>query len=562
MPGAGRLAGELGIPRPVAEVLIGRGLADPSAAADFLEPRLASLSPPEAIAGMPETADAVESALRSGRRIAVFGDYDVDGVTAAALAASVLRRLGGDVRVFLPLRAEEGYGLSAEALRRCVEETGADFVLTVDCGIRAEDRVREAAGRGIDVVVTDHHDPPENLRPAGPVLNPKLGAPAGAESLSGVGVVFKLAHALVARARRRGDPAGSEIDLRQELDLVALGTVADVVPLLGENRVLVRHGLRRLENTPRIGLRVLIEKAGIRPPFRTHHVGFGLAPRLNAMGRLDDATASLRLLEEEDADVAGEIASRLEGKNRERRELEETVTRQAEEEIARVYGDRRPAGIIVGRRGWHPGVVGIVASRLARRFYLPAFVLSLDDEGMARGSGRSVREVPLVDRLRECGDVFERFGGHPMAAGVTLRADRIGEFRRRFEAAVSRRTDPAELAPTVRVESVVRIDDLSMDLLEEMEKLRPFGSGNPEPVFGLRDVRAFDVRPMGREGRHVRLRIRDDCGEIGAVAWNRDPADFASDRLDVAVRIRADTYRGPGEIRLEVEAVRPAGRRA
>src|SRR4051794_29631601 len=368
-------------------------------------------------------------ALDSHERIVLFGDYDVDGVTSLALLAEMLRGYGATPELFLPLRMEEGYGLSRQSVERCLQQYRPQLLIAIDCGTASENEISELKNRGVDVIVLDHHEPKSRLPDCVAIVNPKAESASPFHYLCSVGIVFKLCHALL-KTRPLAD-----FDLKSKLDLVALGTVADIVPLVEENRMLVQRGAIEIERTMRIGLKKLMQVAGVRPPISAHHIGYQLGPRLNAAGRLSTAEKALRLLLTNDEDEATALATELDQQNRTRQEVEKEILAAAVETIDKRFDPARDAGIVAGARGWHPGVLGIVASRIARKYHRPTIVVGFDENGAGKGSGRSIEGLNLVDALTRCAAddcAIEKFGGHEMAAGLAIREENFERFTEVF----------------------------------------------------------------------------------------------------------------------------------
>lgn len=559
--GVAALARDLDLPLPIAAVLSARGHAN-GPVEPFLNPRLSDLADPDSLPNMPLAVERLWGALDRREPILVFGDYDVDGVCSCALLVRVFRALGGQVEPFIPNRMAHGYGLSVGALQECLDRRKPALIVTVDCGTGSVEAVRLARAHGVDVIVTDHHEPDGETAEALALVNPKLqpGHPAGL--LAGVGVAFKLCHALVKRGLALQKPAARTIDLRTHLDLVAVATVADVVPLLGENRILVSHGLRRLNTAPCVGLRALIEAAAIKPrPLDCHHIGFMLGPRLNAAGRLGGAEAALGLLLTDDPAVAAQRAQELEAANRERKDIENTILTEAREDIEAASVHGTPYGIVVGRPGWHIGTVGIVASRLVARFGRPAVVLGLDQEGRGRGSCRSIEALDVLDALRECEDVLVRFGGHKMAAGVEIEAAHLAELQDRFNQACRRLLDGKDLRPVQTVDAWIGLGDADARLIAALNRLRPLGTGNPEPTWGVRNVcLASPPRRVGKDARHLKLQVAKGGSQVAAVGFNLGEFEVPDGELDIVFQIRENWFNGRGAVELEVADMRPAAK--
>ena len=553
------LAREIDVPRPVARALVARGIVDAADAERFLNPRLSNLSDPLRLPGMPQAVERTWEAVCGGQRIVVFGDYDVDGVTGAALLVTVLRRLGASAVPVLPNRVEDGYGLGVDVLCRCLEEHDPQLVITVDCGTGSEDAVRAAAERGVDVIVTDHHEPQAVTTSACAVVNPKLGDDPATADLAGVGVAFKLCHGLVKRGLAEGSPRVAGVDLRDWLDLAALGTVADVVPLVGENRILACHGLRFLETTASPGLCALKEVAGVRGTMDTYHVGFMLGPRLNAAGRLGSAEDALALLLCADAGEAARLARILDEANTERKRIEQTILDEAVAELDRQVAERPRAGLVVARPGWHVGTIGIVASRLVERYYRPSIVIGFDEDGIGRGSGRSVADIDLVGALGECGDLLETFGGHKMAAGLTIGRSQLEGFTTRFNDVCESLIPETGLTPTACFDDWLSPGEADSRLLECTLKLRPFGMGNPTPVWGIGGARVVGVpRVVGKGGEHLKMTIAAGGSEWDAIAFRMGDRDVPDGPLDVLFRLEENTFRGRTTLQLNVQDFRPS----
>jgi single-stranded-DNA-specific exonuclease len=542
-----RLGRELGVARFVAELLVRRGLHEPAAAERFLQPQLKSLGDPFTLPHMDAAVARIFAAIDGGERIVLYGDYDVDGVTSLALLVRVLRAFGAKAECFLPSRADEGYGLSAEGVARCMSEHAPQLLIAVDCGTSSVAEIAALQAEGVDVVVLDHHECKDALPQCVALVNPKLAAEY--HYLCSVGLVFKLAHALLKRRALAG------FDLREMLDLVALGTVADLVPLIDENRILVRRGLLQLDRTKWVGLRALIDIAGLQPPFKPADVGFGLGPRLNAAGRLGTAQDALELLLTEDPSRARTLAIALDQQNRERRSVEDDVLRQAEAQLAEWFQAERDAAIVVGAPGWHPGVVGIVASRLQRRHHRPTLVIGFDENGIGKGSGRSIPGLSLVAALAHCGSWLERHGGHEMAAGLTLREANFLQFREAFRQCVSGLLCAEQLQPIQQLDVELALGELDYELLAAHESLQPFGMANPQPVFVARGV-TLVFAPRVMKDKHLSLMLRQGRDEHRAVWFGAASEALPRQPWDVAFTIERNEWQGSVSAQIQVKAVR------
>ena len=497
---------ELGVSSAIGQVLVRRGLGDPPRAHAFLAAE--EEHPPSAFRGVDEAVELILAHVRGGQRITVHGDYDVDGICSTAVLVRALRRLGGDVDSYLPDRASDGYGLNAHTVRRLAAR-GTRLLVTVDCAITAVQEVAAATELGMRVLVTDHHAPrADGVLPAATIVHPALcGYPC--PELCATAVAYKLAQALFLATGREAD------ELREDLDLVGLATVADVVPLVGENRTLVRRGLRALAATRKPGLRALMAVAGVSPGSVSERaLGFALAPRLNAAGRLRRADAGLELILTESPQRAREVAVELDRANGERRQLQRRILFQAEAQLAQ-QGER--TAYVLAAEGWHAGVIGIVASRLSERHRRPVVLIALE-ERRGKGSGRSIEGFDLLAGLRACAEHLLRYGGHRAAAGIEIERQRVGPFAAALCAHATRVLAAEDTIAVERVDAVVGGDELGMDLAEELQSLAPFGRGNPPVSLMVAEATFRDCRPMG-EGKHVRFTVHSRGARTRAVAF-------------------------------------------
>jgi single-stranded-DNA-specific exonuclease len=501
-----RLRRELGVSGPLAQVLVRRGMAEPSLARSFLD--ASEEHSPELFAGIGDAVEAILRHVREGKRITVHGDYDVDGVCSTAVLVRALRELGADVDFYLPDRASDGYGLNVDTVRRLAAR-GTQLLVTVDCAVTAVQEVAAAHALGMEVVVTDHHSPrADGELPQAPIVHPRL-CGYQCEDLCATAVAYKLAQALYAALGR------DTRELRGDLDLVALATVADVVPLTGENRTLVRRGLRALAATTKPGLRALMAVAGVDPSTVAERaLGFALAPRLNAAGRLYRADAGLELILTSDPQRAERIAQELDSANHERRQIERRIRFEAEAQMAEL--GERPAYVLAGE-DWHPGVIGIVASRMVELSGRPVVMIALDAD-TGRGSGRSVESFDLLAGLTACGGSLLGYGGHRAAAGLQIERGRVGEFAAALSAHADNVLHPEDLVPVERVDAIVGGPELGMELAEELASLAPFGRGNPAVSLMVADAVFADSRPMG-EGKHARFTVESQGARARAVAF-------------------------------------------
>ncbi|MDX1622402.1 MAG: single-stranded-DNA-specific exonuclease RecJ [Gemmatimonadota bacterium] len=551
------LAGALRVPVPIAELLVRRGLDDVEKARGFFEPSLDRLHDPFLMRDMEAVVPRIERAIAGGETIVVHGDYDVDGITATALLVRYLRWRGAEALYHIPHRIEDGYGLSmagVEAIRR----RGAGLVITCDCGVTAVDEIDAANRAGIDVIVTDHHEPGARLPEAVGVLNPKRAdATYPDRNLAAVGVAFKLCEALE-RAAGRGRET-----LLGGLDLVALGTVADLVPVLGENRILIRHGLDRLARTRNLGLRALLERtelSGERPS--SWQVGFVLAPRLNALGRMDVAEQGVALLLTDDPAEAERIVGRIERINASRRATDRELLAEALETIEATCDPESERAIVLAGEGWHPGVLGIVASRVVERFHRPTILISLDAEGRGRGSARSVAGFHLLEALQACRRHLDACGGHRAAAGLAIRREAVEPFRRAFLDYAAKTLRPRQLVPSLTIDLEVDLGAVDRRFHRAMEAFAPYGPGNPEPVLAIRGVspRGYP-RIVGED--HLKMVVADGGRTLDTIGFNLggllQELDFHRGSLRIACRLRENTYLGRATLQGRLVDVQVAG---
>ena len=539
------LAAALGIRLPAARVLLARELGDPEAARRFLDPSLADLHPPGALRGMQEAVARLRRAIAGGEQILIYGDYDVDGTTSVVILKKAIEMAGGAAAFFIPHRLRDGYGMRTDVVEKAAAE-GVKLIVSVDTGIRAAEVVRRANELSIDVIVTDHHLPEAELPPALAVLNPNRPDCAYPDkNLCGVGVAFKLVQALLASLE--WPPGKLQRVIESFLKLVAIGTVADVVPLMGENRIIVKHGLSGLGDVRNPGLRALLDVAGFtggRVPSATS-VAFRIAPRINAAGRMDTANAVIEMFLTADPARARVLAEQLHTLNGERRQAEAEVTQQIVEECERVPIEDGQRALVFAADNWHRGVLGIVASRLVTRFHRPVFVLSRDPEdGRTQGSGRSIPPFHLLQALEAMPELFERFGGHRQAAGVTLASDKVDEFRARFNEYAAARLTLADLAPQLEIDAVLELREIDDRSVAEVLRLAPFGCGNPAPLFAALGAEVAGP-PVVMKEKHLRLMLRQNGRTLMVKAWNfveRVAELQAGARVDVAFTLEDDAY--------------------
>ena len=586
-------------------------------AADFLEPRLANLHPPEEISGIPAAVERLQAALEKKEQIVLYGDYDVDGISSLALLCRVLRALGGRVDCFIPERAGEGYGLSMAGVERCLKTFQPTLMVAVDCGTNSLKEAQLIRERGADLIVVDHHelasttnwgqatnlDKKTTLKSdttikqavkicsLTPILvNPQLAdchvAPqsslkqtiqsncttpeepshfvqsplpleGGSERLHyhylcSVGLVFKLCHALL-----KTFPA-QPLDLRNYLDLVALGTVADIVPLIDENRILVRHGLKQLATSQWPGVQALVRVSDIKPPYTSIDIGYRLGPRINAAGRLASAEEALALLLTDDPLEAAALAHGLDVRNCERQEVERSVTLEAEVLAAAAFAITPRKSFVLGRPHWHPGVVGIVASRISKRWHRPTLIIGFDEEGRGKGSGRSIEGFSLVTALEQCSHLLEAFGGHAMAAGVTLQELHLEKLQETFEKVAHASLREEDLLPPLKIDAEVDLREINETWLTAQERLGPFGTANPQPLYVARSVRPAK-EPRVLKEKHLRLEFASSRGGfLAAIFFNGAIDPLPEPPWDVAFTLERNTYQGRTTVQMQVVALRKA----
>lgn len=570
------LAATLKMPPSISRLLLARGVGEPGKAEAFLAPDIKThISDPYAFPGVREAVDRLWAAFREKFDILIFGDFDADGVAAAAIMSTALRRMGGRAEVFLPVRASDGYGLSFAALDRCFAERGGPphLLLTVDCGVSSVDEVAYLKRLGVEVIITDHHEPGSELPTADVIVNPRLGAPAGAAELCGAGVAFKIAHALVDTGRRNGwytgAPLGGEL-----LVPAGLATVTDVVPLTGENRVLVWSALKHWRRFAGPGLRALLSRAAQATVSEPDADTFGyiLGPRINAAGRMESAMAAYELLTTGDKDRATELAAQLEGLNGRRRGIEERIILAARRQCGldrggAAYGE--PALVVggegahAGEEGWHPGVIGIVASRLCEFSGRPAAVVSFNADGCGRGSVRVGEGYHALEALRAAGATLDRFGGHERAAGFDVKPGAFGLFKRLFNEACAAQSAGASPRRSLTIDGWLDTGDLSYDFYREQQRMAPFGHGNPTPRWGLRGVVLRDAKPIGSNGAHLQLTFKRQNRLLPRAVWFRNGCPVEKLRahsglFDVVFELRENFFGGVSNVEISVIDMAPS----
>src|SRR3954454_13046035 len=555
---AAELAASLGIAPIVARLLCQRGFSDPEIASRFLNPSLDHLHDPMALADMGVAIEGVLAAIERRERIAIHGDYDVDGVTSTVILRRALELLGADVMHFIPERLRDGYGLQPASVDRLHAE-GVALIISVDCGIRGADAARRARDLGVDLIITDHHEPDVELPPAFAVINPKRRDCTYPDKyLAGVGVALKLVQALCRKAQRESWLPGF-------IKVAAIGPLADVVPLVGENRVIAKLGLDLRSRGPhKVGLRALLDVSGLTgKTIDSYHIGFMLAPRVNAAGRMSTPDIAARLLlavDETRAEEVRQLAQQLDGENVRRQEEEAGILAAARKVVQSDPEIGARSVLVVAGDGWHRGVIGIVASKLVDAFHRPAIVLSLED-GVAHGSCRSIPHFDMLAALEECASLFIRFGGHKQAAGLTMEASRVRELRSAINDRAYLLLGPEQLMPRLRIDSDLGFRGITAQVAAGIASLAPFGAGNPKPVFAARRVEVIDG-PRKLKERHLKMSLRQDGRVFRAVAWRsaekHDQVTVSRSAIDVAFSLEQNQYNGETYVELTLADIRPA----
>ena len=501
----------LELPPAIVKILLNRGFDSPETVEKFLNPQLSDLQDPFLLHGMDKAMERVTKALLANEKIVIYGDYDVDGITATSLLYIIFNKLGAQVDYFLPNRLVEGYGLSVDGINE-VKKQGADLIITVDTGINAIDEVAYANSQGIEVIITDHHEPREILPEAVAIVNPKQEKCQFNEELSGVGVAFKFAQAVYKSLGQ------NEADLHEHLDLVALGTAADIVPLVGENRVLTRFGIPQISRTTKPGLKSLTFVSGLMgKDISTGQVVFVLAPRINAIGRLGDAKDAIRLLSTRDEKVAQEVARRLDDDNRKRKRIDEETLNEALAQLEEIADLENDKAIVLAGEGWHLGVIGIVASRIVERYHLPTVMISLKD-GVGQGSARSIPGFHLCEALNKCEDLLLQYGGHKYAAGLSIESKNVEEFRKKFIEVSNSELTADDIQPKLKIDMEIELSEVTDDFMELLEKFAPFGPQNMRPVFLTRNCEIIG-RPSVVGNNHLRMRVRKGSTVIDVIGF-------------------------------------------
>ncbi len=550
-PEAADFARELGVTRSLANILWNRGICTKEAAEVFLQPEKQPFYDPFRMKDMDKAVARIVKAIDDEEKIMVYGDYDVDGMTATTLLVHNLRALGAEVDFYIPHREKEGYGFNLPALQS-IADSGVRLLVSVDCGIASVDDVAAMAGK-LDIIVTDHHLPGAKLPPALAVLNPhREDCPYPDKNLAGVGVAFKLCQALWQEIHGQS--------YAQDLEIVALGTVADIVPLVGENRKIVAAGLKKMRHSSFVGMRALVEVSDIRDEeLNTGHVGFRLAPRLNAAGRIGSARKGVELLLTRDSAEAESLAMELDMLNSQRQTIEQEILAKAEAELAGVDVNNLPAIVVAGEK-WNPGVIGIVASRLVDKYYKPTIIFSQQEDGICKGSCRSIEGLHMYEALNACREHILQFGGHSQAAGLSVRVEELENFKRAFAEVAASTLTPADYVPKVKVEMELPPEEVTFELVDELAKLEPFGMANPKPLFGVRGIRGRAPQAIGKEGQHLRFQVGAENAPLTALLWNR--SDYVgiinSEVIDMVYSPAVNEWQGNCSLQCMVDSIAPA----
>ena len=547
---------ERGLSELVTTCLVNRGIVTTESTDTFLDPRLRSLSDPMVLPDIRLAIDRLFLARERNEPVVIFGDYDVDGVTSTAILTEVFTTLGWRCSQYLPHRRDEGYGLSQAGVENCLARHPTALLLAVDCGSTAVEPIQWLNSRGVDVLVLDHHQLSDPLPPALALVNPLRSPEAGIAPFCSAGLAFKLAHALVKNGREAGLSGFDTYNLKPLLDLVALGTIADLVPLVGENRVLVHAGLERLDATARLGLQALKRVARTRSPMGVYEVGFQLGPRLNAAGRLETAEDALRLLLCDRETEAQSLAEVLDQQNRERQDVEKRIAQEALERVRNRFDPQRDLVIVEGDASWHIGVVGIVASRVLREFHRPTLILG-GDGTVWRGSGRSVSGFDLAAALRDCTDLLEKHGGHAMAAGLSIDPARLETFRQRINDLARERLRPEHLQPEVRIDAAIPLRALSLPVVGDLRRLEPFGIGNPVVQLAVRGL-THARSPQRLKELHWKFWVTDGGAPVETVWWGAGDRPIPEGRFDLAVIPEAGEYGGRRFLQLRLIDWKPS----
>ncbi len=546
-----KLSKSLDISPITAQILINRGIENETEANLFLNCTLFDLPSPYLMKGMEKAIERIKKALEDKEKVAIYGDYDVDGVTSTALLYTFLKTLEANVTYYNPDRIKEGYGINIDAIKKLAKE-GVSLIISGDCGITAFSEVEQAKELGVDFIVTDHHKPPEQLPQAVSVLNPKLaGCKYPAKEIVGVGVIFNLVIALRRALRDEGFFTNGEPNLGDYLDLVALGTVADCAPLLDVNRILVKEGIKRMQSPKRLGVQALKEASSIKGEVRSYDLGFKLGPRINASGRMGTADNAVKLFISNDLEDARELAKGLNKENTNRQNTEAGIIKEAISELESNPEIIAKNSIVLASKNWHPGIIGIVASRIVDRYEKPTILIAIDHDGVGKGSGRSLDGINIYAALSECRELFLQFGGHELAAGISIREENIEKFRAMFDKALE--TTQEQYERKVIIDCSVGLDNITEDLISELDLLAPFGIGNPEPVLLSKEVEVISQRIF--KDKHLGFKVKNGAKTYDAIWFNMKEPSTLPNKVDMVFIPEFNMWNGRKDIRLRVTDV-------
>ena len=547
-----KISDQLKINPITAQVLVNRGVKNELEAEAFLSPRLFDLPSPNLMKDMDKAVKRLDTALRENQKVAVYGDYDVDGVTSTSLFYIFLKSLGMEVTTYNPDRLSEGYGVNKAAVDK-LKTINTDLIISCDCGITAFDEVEYAKELGIDFIITDHHLPPDKVPDAVAILNPNQeGCTYPDKDITGVGVIFNLAIAFRRHLRDSGYFEYNEPNLGDFLDLVALGTVADCASVTNTNRIFIKEGLKRMQKPKRAGIRALKEVSRVKGPLNSFDIGFKLGPRINAAGRLDDPGVAVELLIEENLEKAMSIAADLNDENTRRQNIERGILNEAIEMVESQENFTDMSAIVLGSRSWHQGVIGIVASRICERYGKPAFLIAIDEDGTGKGSGRSVEGADLHMILSDLEDLFEAFGGHKMAAGITLKEENIGIFRQKFLAKV-KELNLNNSGRKIEIDMKVDFDDINIDLVEEIEMLSPYGIGNNEPVFLIQSAKIKSQKVF--KNKHLGITFSKDAKTYSGIWFNLKEVVNLPESVDIVFSPQLNEWQGKREVSFNIKDI-------
>ena len=558
----GQLIRELPLSPLLAQCLVNRGVVTKEEVSDFLKPKLKLLADPFLIPNMEVAVERLWKARSNNERLLIYGDYDADGITSTTLLVEALTKLGWDVQAYLPGRFDDGYGLSPISVEKCLGQYKINLLLAVDCGSTSNEAIDCLNNNNVDVIVLDHHQLSNPAPNPVAMVNPQLNNNyPNFQELCSVGLAFKLIHAIVKRGRQEGLQKERDLDLKQFLDLVAIGTVADLVPLVSENRKLLRFGLEQLGETTRPGLVALKKIVNIKSPVSVFNVGFNLGPRINAAGRMENPATALNLLLSKDTYSAEINAKKLDDFNLKRQKIERDISNKAIENIQNTFNPEKDLVIVEGDKEWHLGVIGIVASRVMRKFYRPTFILAKDGDGW-KGSARSIEGFDLAEAMRDCDDLLNDHGGHAMAAGVSVKPGQLDAFRERINE-IAKKTISSEMfqAP-LKLDAETNLSEMTLVRLKEMQQIEPTGQGNPEIQLLIPKLTmSGSINRMGKEKQHVKFWANDERDSCEVIAWNLKPEDEPKGVFDLAVVPQVNNFNGHLSVQLKLIDWRPTTER-